>query len=309
MVTTKKPKRTTSRSKKTTSARSKKLSKMYKDEFDDFEDDSEPSFKMPASATPGRGKAIFFSLILGILIGAGVALFYGQYQMDVQNQDSQKLNEMNSKLSPEDKVAKLLRYDSEKKPVVSIVKDVSLIKDYPIYQFAQNGDHVIVYNDITILYDETNNKIVSAIPQDLLKEYAKIEKSEKDSEKTDEAADEENNDATDESAEENTDETSADDAPAIAAKDLEVEVRNGTSTAGLAGKRSKELTDEYGYDVTPANAAKSTYKESILVDLSDGGASAHMSDIRKTLDISKVVTELPTGESASTADVVIILAK
>lgn len=273
---------------------------MYKDEFDDFEDDSS-LFKMPASAMPGRGKTIFVSLVLGILIGAGVALFYGQYQMDMMENEKLSMNEMNSKLSPEDKVAKILRYNSEKKPVVAMVKDVSLIKDIPLYQFAQNGDSVIVYDDITVIYDEVNNKIVSAVPQNLLKEQADVEVTE------DKEAEEDEN--TDENLDEEGAEEKEPEVDPIKAGDLKVEVRNGTTVAGLAGKRSKELTDAYKYSVTPANASKSTYKESILVDLSEGAATTHISDIRKKLDISKVVTELPEGEKSTTVDIVIIVSE
>lgn len=305
------PKKTTKRTprKKTTSSRSKNLTKVYKEEFDDAEDSvSDSTFKMPRTAQKSMGKTIFVSLIIGVFIGGGLGLFYSQQQAKTLKNEQTTQTERSSNRTIEQRIEDLVRYNADDKPVVAMVKDVSMIQDIPLYQFAQNGDKVVVYKDMTVIYDEKLDKVVSVVPQNILKEQVDV-----NGETTDANTEVTEDSTTDtEKVDTSTDTTTNADTQTtttVDPKDVTVEVRNGTNIAGLAGKRSREISTELSYTTKPANAARNNYTEGIIVDLSDGTLSAEIEKIRAQLDIKKVVTELPSGEASSTSKIVVILAK
>lgn len=310
------PSKTTKRKSRSTakSSRAKKLNSVYKDEFDDMDEGSESSssFKSPKSTQKSMGKTVFISLIIGIFIGGGLALFFNQQQQDTMNDQMQADISKDANRPLEQRVADLVRHQPEDQPVIAMVKDVSLIQDIPLYQFAQNGDKVVVYKDMTIIYDEKLDKVVSVVPQNILKEQVDMENPDGNSEGSD--TDSETSDTTDESTDGDTateGSTSGDtsDSSAVDPKSVTVEVRNGTKTAGLAGKRSREITKELGYTTTAANAGNSNYEEGIIVDLSAGKMSAEVAKLGEQLGIKKIVTEMPSGEAKSTSNIVVILAK
>lgn len=86
-----------------------------------------------------------------------------------------------------------------------------------------------------------------------------------------------------------------------------IAILNGTSTAGLATNREKELKS-YGYNIVLIdNAPTQDFEKTTLIDVSDGKNPYTLSYLEKRLGISKSnqqVTGLPTTE---TVDFVIIL--
>lgn len=99
----------------------------------------------------------------------------------------------------------------------------------------------------------------------------------------------------------------------IPPEDTKLEVRNGTSTSGLAGATASRLaakfvwiTDDAAWPKA-ADAAKA-YTETVLVDLSKGAKPGALAALEEELGV-KSVSALPTGESSSTADFVVILGK
>jgi hypothetical protein len=276
-----------------TSSRSKTLSKVYQEELGD---EMESEFAMPATSRYGVG-TLLLMVVLGVLIGGGVTFFFLDKQMNEVKKAATVEVARDANRSVEQRISDLLRFESDEKPVLATVKNMDMIKDIPLYEFAQNGDEVVVYKDMTIIYDSERDRIVSAVPQSVLREQVATEEPAEDDETTDD-----NSEAADTT---DSDDTTAD----VLAKDVKVEVRNGTATSGLAGKNATKIKSDLGYTTTAANAAKNTYSASIIVDLSDGKRAKQVEAIRKALDITKVETELPSGEKSSTSDIVVILGK
>lgn len=305
--------------------RSKKLSNIY-EEFDDIDDiDSNSTIKIPK--TNSMGKTIFISLVMGIFIGGGLGLFYNQSQSVIGGQNIQDIQNK----TIQERVSSLIRYSSNTEPLVRKIEDITGVKNYPLYQHSQNGDIVVIYDDITIVYDEVNHKLVSAVPQNMLKELVTTidtqnnELEEKvDNEITNPLdVEKENKQAT---TIENT--TPNNEVPALEnqvskvdaegvtpisttlnPKDVTLEVRNGTNIAGLASRRAKEITTEFGYTVKSANALNKEYKETVLVDLSGAKLSSEIEKIVGKFNIQKIVNELPKGEASTTSKLLIIFAK
>ena len=100
----------------------------------------------------------------------------------------------------------------------------------------------------------------------------------------------------------------------IPPEDSKVEVRNGTTTVGLAGTTAKNLAKKYAWvtdDQTwpkAADAAKNSYTGTTLVDLSKGAKPGALAALESEFGV-KAVSALPQGEASSTADFVVILGK
>lgn len=291
---------------KNISSRAKNLSAVYREEFDTQSDDfTNSTFKSPYTAHRFMSKTTFITFIIGIFLGGMLGLFFSN------KGTGSEINNSGSFMRPanrtlEERVADLVRHQSSDKPVVAVVKDVSMLSDIPMYQFAQNGDTVVVYKDFTAIYDSAQDKMVSVIPQNILKENSVVMESESKNEEntSDPKVTEEKEPLIKENIEPVTPQ-----APVVPAKDVTVEVRNGTSIEGLAGKRSKELQQALGYTVLSSNAVKKSYTESVVVDLSGGKLSDHVTSVREKFGITKVLTKLPDGEASAKAQIVVILAK
>ncbi len=299
--------KTEKKSKILKSSKAKSLGKLYNEEGkDDFKRPIWPSVKV-----------IFLSILLGIFIGGGLALFVSQKTINSLEARLNQLTQNRVKKSLEQKVLGLIRYTPQKRPIIAKVKDVEVIKNIPLYQLAKNGDKVIVYKDITVIYDEKQNKIVSAVPQDLLKLTSKINFNKKDNDTNQEQAIAENVSESKNRVEEKgidslkikKENEQVKDKQVIKPEDVTVEVRNGTNIAGLAGKNAKIIRDEFGFKTTAVNAAKNNYKQSLIVDLSGGELSEQVNKIAEKLSITTIKNNLPEGEKGTDSKIVVILGK
>jgi LCP family protein required for cell wall assembly len=90
-------------------------------------------------------------------------------------------------------------------------------------------------------------------------------------------------------------------------EDAKLIILNGTNTAGLATKKSKEL-QSFGYKVlSVGDAPTKTYTDTILVDMRNGEKKYTLNYLEKRLGV-KAVTSLPDQKiNATGADFVIIL--
>lgn len=106
--------------------------------------------------------------------------------------------------------------------------------------------------------------------------------------------------------------SSADDAdtpPVLPAAPLILEIRNGTTTPGLAKQVADSITDPQVYKVAKVgNAARTTYPKTLIVIMGKQIDNATAAALAATLK-ADVTAELPSGEPASTSDILIILGK
>ncbi len=92
-------------------------------------------------------------------------------------------------------------------------------------------------------------------------------------------------------------------------KTLSVEIRNGTTKTGLAGKLSAQLKTDSSFEVLDIGyTVKRNYTENILIDLTGGNKKDLIKKLEGKLGVT-AVTSTPAEEKESKAEAVIILGK
>lgn len=108
-----------------------------------------------------KGKIIFTLLFLATLGG----LIYSQYELyklkDPTYQQKVAESEMQKIVS---KVSKLILLPEEN-PQIVIVQDVDKLRPLqPFFKDAENGDYVLVYQNLALIYSPTKNKLINVGP-------------------------------------------------------------------------------------------------------------------------------------------------
>lgn len=168
-------------------------------------------------------------------------------------------------------------------PMIATISDIdSLISEQEFYKDAKNGDKLIIYSDRAIIYDPDKDVIVNVGPV-----Y-----NQNQPETTSEEEQENNNEAKSEIKPVEDEITP-----------LNLDIRNGSKTVGIAKELMENLNSQDQYNVIGVSNAKSQdYKNNILVNLTNKDVSA----IEKELRV-KAVAAMPEGEKESSADIVLIL--
>lgn len=249
-----------------------------------------------SSSAQASWKLIVIFFLVGIFVGGFVTLFYNQ-QKDLKQDALQLVQEEQLARRPIDqKVQDYLREPGQGKPIIAEVRDVSIVKDLPRYAFAKNGDNVLLYDNLFVIYDETQDRIVSVIPRTLLGDDV-----------TTDSSDTEDTSATDDQSDNADDsEETEDDVEAIAPEDVAVEVRNGGSIRGFAGDNATEIKTDLGYTTTAANASNKYDKNQIIL-LGGSEFNDAAEALQEKYDVSEILSELPDGEATSDADIVVIV--
>jgi hypothetical protein len=229
-------------------------------------------------------KFILILVVVGAVAGGGW-YFFNQGKSGFVIRPGEKLSdEQVSELI--DRVGRFLVLPSDEQPSVAAISDaISLAERQAFYKDAKDGDILIVYSSKAIIYDATADKLVNVGP---------IVRT--DIEPSTASGSGQANESPEPTAE-----------PA----QVTVEVRNGTSTAGLAGAMASELKKNDLYDVKTPGDAAGAYTETVIVDLSGGDDEGKTVTVNLLADElnAKVVTELPAGEEASQYDVLILIGK
>jgi len=228
-------------------------------------------------------KFILILVVVGAVAGGGW-YFFNQGNKGFVIRPGEKLSdEQVSELI--ERVGRFLVLPSDEKPSVAAISDaLALSERQAFYKDAKDGDILIVYSSKAIIYDATADKLVNVGPivrTDIEPETAS------GSEQAMEGPE-----------------------PTAEPVEVTVEVRNGTSTAGLAGAMASALKENELYEVLSPGDAAGTYSETFVVDLSDGdeGKGATAALLAKELN-AELVTELPDGERSSKADLLVLIGK
>lgn len=220
------------------------------------------------------GRIVLITIIV-ILVGIAAAssYFYYQAQKKITELSSIKGQQMLAQKEVESlltQVGKHMVLPEKEKPTVATVTDVkALKKNQPFFENAQNGDKVIVYVQArkAIIYNPERDVIVNVGAV-----------------------------AVDETGEGNAEVET----PVV------VEVRNGTATSGLARTVGDAIASNKNYTVTTVtDSAKKDYEKTIMVNYGSGDANA-IAALANSLQ-AQVVKQLPEGEKASQADVLLIV--
>jgi hypothetical protein len=225
---------------------------------------------------------------LGILLIAVVAVggwFVYQSQSggdlanlpdDVTKLSEQQVNEVISRVS------RFIVVPEDEQPTVAVLRDTAALAErQPFYRGAKDGDILIIYSSRAIIYDPKVNKLVHVGP---------ITRT--DTTPTPSASASPSTSAT----------------PVPEPEKVTVDVRNGTTTAGLAGATATELKKNAWVTIGKVSDASGSFTATSIVDLSKGTKPGAVAALQKLLG-GTVVTELPKGEASSTADIVVIVGK
>lgn len=177
------------------------------------------------------------------------------------------------------KVGALMQLPQNELPTIATVTDISKLQSQPFFANAKNGDQVLLYKQAkeAILYDPQINKIIQVssltIPQ-------------------------------------STDAAQPPPASGSAAQThlspIAVALYNGTTISGLTKRIEAELKVKAANIkvVLRANAAKSTYAKTLVVDLS-GSNQLEVNQLANILN--GTVGSLPTGESAPPGAAIVVI--
>lgn len=238
---------------------------------------------------------VTYKFIAGLLLVGAVAI--GGYYAWNHNSGSGLGNlSADSKLS-DSQVAQVVARISQflvvpvgEDPTATVIKDVAqLAAQQSFYQGAQDGDILVLYTSRAIIYDPKADKLVNVGPIIRSPSPSPSEVASGSQDIT----------------------PSPSVSPAATPKTITVDVRNGTSVAGLAGATASTLKKNKLFTIGAVGDAGGTYTQTVVVDLTKGkddGKSASIALLAKQLD-AKVVTALPKGETTSTADAVVIVGK
>jgi hypothetical protein len=231
---------------------------------------------------------LFVGLVVVVLVGVGIWwAFSAQSGSGLANLSA------NTKLTDTQvqqvvaNISKFLAVPSDEKPSVVVLSDVqSLAAQQQFYQGAKDGDLLVLYSNRAIIYDAAANKLVAVGP---------IQR----------------NDATPSPTASGSAQfspsPSVSASPAVPEK-VTVDVRNGTTTAGLAGSMASTLKKNTWVTIGAVGDAKGSYTKTTLVDLSGGKKPNAVAALEGILKVT-AVTALPKGESTSTADILVIVGK
>lgn len=253
----------------------------------------------PAPSNFMFSKAVIAAWLFGILflISALALVWMYRQQQDLKLQnynlsEEKKLNQEKKEInSEEDLLARLaqIMIMPEDKPVIYTVKGVeTLSQTKPFYKNSKNGDRILLYKNRAILYRPSEDKIVNFASSDNLITDLAMPFS-----------------GTTTSTTTTTDlvsPSSATPTNTAVAVVQNLEIRNGTPTAGLASKWRSTMTDK-GYKVlTIGNAANDQYAETTIINVSGKDVSKLEQDLGVV-----AVTNLPISEASTQADALIIL--
>jgi hypothetical protein len=174
-------------------------------------------------------------------------------------------------------VSKLIVLPASEQPTIATVADLSKLQGQPFFANAQVGDKVLIYSQAgkAILYRPSENKIIELAPLDVSAS------------------------ATSTPAQASSQQDSQ-------AGQLTVEIRNGSGKNGAAQSLKNILSSSGMYTIIKTGNAKSLYPQSMLYTNSTQIPSSDVFNLEQ-ISSSTLVSSLPSGEPASSADVLIII--
>ncbi|MBU0546315.1 LytR C-terminal domain-containing protein [Patescibacteria group bacterium] len=227
----------------------------------------------------GKSLIIFALLILFLIAVAGFAWSYNGYVQTRKElallSDPNAKEEVSKKETEQlvESLKKLVVLPEDETPTVATITDAAaMAKEQPFYKDAHNGDKLLVYMQArkAYIYDPNRNILVNIGPIYI------------------------------------DDQAQAPSTSTPEAKMLNVEVRNGSNTPGKGTLLAIELKKDPNITVLSAsNADNKDYQGILIVDLSGGAKAGEISALADSLE-AKVVSVVPSGERASSAEVLVI---
>ncbi|MBU0540272.1 LytR C-terminal domain-containing protein [Patescibacteria group bacterium] len=184
-----------------------------------------------------------------------------------------------------ERVGKHIYINSDEVPTVATVQDPESLKQTnpAFYVNVKVGDRLLVWSDKAVLYSETEDKILSVLPIDLLMQQTAPP----------------------------TTSTTTSEEPPVAAEETPIdevatiEIRNGTLTPGLAKNLADKLNAAGLETLKPRDAGAKDYENTIIINLSDEPLTATLAKIQGLVNAE--VQDLPSTETNANSDLIIII--
>lgn len=230
---------------------------------------------------------IIFIFIIIIVLGAGVWFAARWFKKNEPAQQSQAAIMLDT-VQVIKNIQKLIVLPANENPTIVQIENVDDLKrEQPFYRDAKNGDWVAVYLQAkkAVIYDATNNILVNVGPIYLDNATAPT--------------------ATTTVATS----TAVASGTVPAATKLTVEIRNGSGQSGWAAATADKLKGNSAFEVTRVvNANGSGYEGVTIVNLVGAEKIGAVKELKDLLNAA-VVSAIPKGEAATTADVLVIAGK
>lgn len=242
-----------------------------------------------------KNKRILLVVLIFIIIEMFVApswYFYHKYKEVQETILHPELVKQKKTQQVVDRVNKLIQLPKDEVPTLMSISNKDKVVVLPFFTKAENGDIVLVYEKakIAYLYRPSSNQIVNVAPI---------------------------NNVQSEISSQTTQSTSSSSSASIkqaiesqikTESAVQIEVRNGTKTSGLAKTTADNihsLSSVYSIK-TIGNAAKTDYDKTIVVSMKP----AYRKDAVKLADYLRgELTDLPENESSTEADILVIVAQ
>jgi hypothetical protein len=191
------------------------------------------------------GKALrylFRFLIIASILGlSGTSFYYYQQYRKIKISPEVAAQSENKQLV--DKISVFMILPEGEEPTIATVSDREKLSEKDFFKKSENGDKILIYTEAkkAILYRPSLNKVIEVAP--LLMDQKTTE--------TNIGEDEEEIISVDQT------------------EKLNVSIKNGTQTAGLAAEAETQLVSVEGINIyEKSNTNKNDYKETLVIDLS-----------------------------------------
>ena len=169
-------------------------------------------------------------------------------------------------------------------PTIATIQDITLAREQNpvLYRDAQNGDRLLAWSTQLVVFSPSRDRVIAIVPVPVPTTLT----------------------ATSTAPVPSAAPTATSTAPIVEIRSLEI--RNGTSIAGLAKRATDELKKTSGFNLLPfAAASRKDYAQTLIV-VAPGASPKSLQSIAALIS-GTFVTALPAGEASSAADVLVIL--
>lgn len=239
---------------------------------------------------PGKGRLMLYLLrslvVISILGLSGTSFYYYQQYRKIKISPEVAAQSENKQIV--DKISVFMVLPEGEEPTIATVSDRKKLSEKDFFKKSENGDKILIYAEAkkAILYRPSLNKVIEVAP--LLMDQKKTEESMiKEKEK-------------------NNKEDNKEVVTVGRTEKLNVSIKNGTQTAGLAAEAETKLISIDGINIyEKSNTIKDDYKETLVIDLSE-------ENDQLTAEIATAVegriSTLPEDESVSEdVDILVII--
>lgn len=235
-----------------------------------------------------------FAVLFVVLVVGGSFLLWQNYQLKAVASDVGSDTEMTA-VEIQDLLAKIGKHillPSDEEPTIATIVDAEkLSQEQAFYQNVVNGDKVLIYMQAqkAVIYRENGDVLVNVGPV-----YTNTPATEPTATETGEESNLNGEEIPAETIEQSE-------------EPLSIEVRNGSKTAGVAGKLRDSLEENAAFEVVAiADANSKTFSQTVLVDLSAGNKKAQLEALQTELGVTAVMA-IPEGEDDTEAEVLVII--